>query len=98
MKMIITLHIRSFGENGCCDLFSPSPFGLMSAENMAPVWLYQPVPADGCVRAINEMCLAMLFVDRRRTGPFRGGNGVVICTRPAMAAICISTEKHQPDT
>ncbi len=49
------------------------PFGLMSAENLVPWWVYQPVRRlmDAC-RAINEMVFAMLFVVAVGLGPFAG--------------------------
>ena len=49
------------------------PFGLMSAGNIVPWWIYQPMRRlmDAC-RAINEMVFAMLFVVAVGLGPFAG--------------------------
>jgi len=60
-EMAITLQIAVWGT--ALAVVLSIPFGLMSADNIVPWWIYQPVRRlmDAC-RAINEMVFAMLFV------------------------------------
>lgn len=60
-EMAVTLQIAVWGT--ALAVVLSIPFGLMSAENLVPWWVYQPVRRlmDAC-RAINEMVFAMLFV------------------------------------
>lgn len=60
-EMAITLQIAVWGT--ALAVILSIPFGLMSAENIVPWWVYQPMRRlmDAC-RAINEMVFAMLFV------------------------------------
>ncbi|MEQ9607413.1 MAG: phosphonate ABC transporter, permease protein PhnE [Kiloniellaceae bacterium] len=49
------------------------PCGLLSSNNIAPVWVVQPMRRlmDAC-RAINELVFAILFVAAVGLGPFAG--------------------------
>ena len=60
-EMATTLQIAVWGT--ALAVILSIPFGLMSAENIVPWWVYQPMRRlmDAC-RAINEMVFAMLFV------------------------------------
>ena len=80
-EMAVTLQIAIWGT--ALAVVLSIPFGLMSAENLVPWWVYQPVRRlmDAC-RAINEMVFAMLFVVAVGLGPFAG---VLACWR------CLST-------
>ncbi len=80
-EMVVTLQIAVWGT--ALAVVLSIPFGLMSAENLVPWWVYQPVRRlmDAC-RAINEMVFAMLFVVAVGLGPFAG---VLACWR------CLST-------
>ena len=80
-EMAVTLQIAVWGT--ALAVVLSIPFGLMSAENLVPWWVYQPVRRlmDAC-RAINEMVFAMLFVVAVGLGPFAG---VLACWR------CLST-------
>ena len=71
-EMAVTLQIAVWGT--ALAVVLSIPFGLMSAENLVPWWVYQPVRRlmDAC-RAINEMVFAMLFVVAVGLGPFAGG-------------------------
>lgn len=72
-EMAVTLQIAVWGT--ALAVVLSIPFGLMSAENLVPWWVYQPVRRlmDAC-RAINEMVFAMLFGRRRsRTVRWRAG-------------------------
>lgn len=64
------------------------PFGLMSAENLVPWWVYQPVRRlmDAC-RAINEMVFAMLFVVAVGLGPFAGVLALFIHTTGVLSKL-----------
>lgn len=56
-EMAVTLQIAVWGT--ALAVVLSIPFGLMSAENLVPWWVYQPVRRlmDAC-RAINEMVFA----------------------------------------
>ncbi|GAB2894449.1 phosphonate ABC transporter, permease protein PhnE [Paraburkholderia jirisanensis] len=64
------------------------PFGLMSASNMAPAWVVQPVRRvmDAC-RAINEMVFAMLFIVAVGLGPFAGVLALWVHTTGVLAKL-----------
>jgi phosphonate transport system permease protein len=64
------------------------PFGLLSAENIAPVWIRQPVRRlMDALRAINEMVFAMLFVVAVGLGPFAGVLALFIHTTGVLAKL-----------
>ncbi len=75
-EMLVTLQIAVWGT--ALAVVLSIPFGLMSAENLVPWWVYQPVRRlmDAC-RAINEMVFAMLVRGRRRPRPIRWRAGAV---------------------
>lgn len=64
------------------------PFGLMSAENIAPWWLVQPVRRlmDLC-RSINELVFAMIFVAAVGLGPFAGVLALFVHTTGILAKL-----------
>ncbi len=70
-EMVVTLHIAVWGT--VLSILCAIPFGLLSASNIVPAWVYQPVRRlmDAC-RAINEMVFAMLFIVAVGMGPFAG--------------------------
>jgi len=70
-EMLVTIHIAVWGT--VLAVVCSIPMGLLSASNMVPAWVYQPVRRvlDAC-RAINEMVFAMLFVVAVGLGPFAG--------------------------
>jgi phosphonate transport system permease protein len=85
-EMIITLHIALWGT--VLAIIFAIPFSLMSAENMAPAWLYQPVRRlMDASRAINEMVFAMLFVVAVGLGPFAGVMALFIHTTGVLAKL-----------
>jgi phosphonate transport system permease protein len=69
--MLVTVYIAVWGT--VLAVVCAVPFGLLSAHNIVPAWVYQPVRRlmDAC-RAINEMVFAMLFVVAVGLGPFAG--------------------------
>ncbi len=64
------------------------PFGLLSARNIAPIWIRQPVRRlmDIC-RGVNEMIFAFLFVTAVGLGPFPGVLALFIHTTGTLAKL-----------
>ena len=93
-EMAITLQIAVWGT--ALAVILSIPFGLMSAENIVPWWVYQPMRRlmDAC-RAINEMVFAMLFVVAVGLGPFAGV--MALFTPPACSPSC-SPKRLKPSS
>ncbi|MGF7158536.1 phosphonate transport system permease protein [Rhodoligotrophos appendicifer] len=70
-EMVVTIQIAVWGT--VLAVVLGIPFGLLSSENITPVWIAQPIRRvmDAC-RAINEMVFALLFVVAVGLGPFAG--------------------------
>jgi phosphonate transport system permease protein len=85
-EMLVTLHIAVWGT--VLAIVAAVPLGLLSAHNVAPVWVYQPVRRimDAC-RAINEMVFAMLFIVAVGLGPFAGVLALFIHTTGTLAKL-----------
>jgi phosphonate transport system permease protein len=85
-EMVVTLHIAVWGT--VLAIIAAVPLGLLSAHNVAPVWVYQPVRRimDAC-RAINEMVFAMLFIVAVGLGPFAGVLALFIHTTGTLAKL-----------
>lgn len=85
-EMIITLHIAIWGT--VLAIICAVPFGLLSASNIVPPWIYQPVRRmmDAC-RAINEMVFAMLFIVAVGLGPFAGVLALWVHTTGVLAKL-----------
>lgn len=85
-EMAITLQIAVWGT--ALAVILSIPFGLMSAENIVPWWVYQPMRRlmDAC-RAINEMVFAMLFVVAVGPGPFAGVMALFIHTTGVLSKL-----------
>jgi ABC-type phosphate/phosphonate transport system permease subunit len=62
-EMVVTMQMAL-----CATLFAvlcAIPLGLLCAQNIAPMWVYQPVRRlMDAARAINEMVFALLFIAR----------------------------------
>ncbi|TBR42518.1 phosphonate ABC transporter, permease protein PhnE [Marinomonas agarivorans] len=85
-EMVVTVHIALWGT--ILAIICAIPFGLLSAENMAPAWLYQPVRRlMDATRAINEMVFAMLFVVAVGLGPFAGVLALFVHTTGVLAKL-----------
>jgi phosphonate transport system permease protein len=71
LKMIETVQIALWGS--VLSIIVGVPCGLLSSNNIAPVWIVQPMRRlmDAC-RAINELVFAILFVAAVGLGPFAG--------------------------
>lgn len=85
-EMVITVHIALWGT--VLALIAAVPFGLLSSQNIAPAWVYQPVRRlmDAC-RAINEMVFAMLFIVAVGLGPFAGVLALFVHTTGVLAKL-----------
>lgn len=85
-EMVVTVHIAVWGT--ILSILCAIPFGLMSAENIVPSWVYQPVRRlmDAC-RAINEMVFAMLFIVAVGLGPFAGVLALWVHTTGVLAKL-----------
>ncbi|MBS3935623.1 MAG: phosphonate ABC transporter, permease protein PhnE [Sulfuritalea sp.] len=85
-EMIITVHIAVWGT--VLSIVCAVPCGLMSAENIVPRWVYQPMRRlmDAC-RAINEMVFAMLFIVAVGLGPFAGVLALWVHTTGVLAKL-----------
>jgi len=69
--MIVTVQIAIWGT--ALSAIFGVPFAILSAANISPQWVVQPVRRlmDAC-RAINEIVFALLFVVAVGLGPFAG--------------------------
>ncbi len=85
-EMVVTLHIALWGT--VLAIVAAVPLGLLSAHNVAPPWVYQPVRRlmDLC-RAINEMVFAMLFIVAVGLGPFAGVLALFVHTTGTLAKL-----------
>ncbi len=85
-EMLVTLHIAVWGT--ALAIVAAVPLGLLSAHNVAPVWVYQPVRRlmDAC-RAINEMVFAMLFIVAVGLGPFAGVLALFVHTTGTLSKL-----------
>jgi phosphonate transport system permease protein len=85
-EMLVTLAVAVWGT--ALALVCAVPFGLLSAHNIAPAWVAQPVRRvmDAC-RAINEMVFAMLFIVAVGLGPFAGVLALWVHTTGVLAKL-----------
>jgi phosphonate transport system permease protein len=64
------------------------PLGLLCAQNIAPIWIYQPVRRlMDAARAINEMVFALLFIVAVGLGPFAGVLALFVHTTGILAKL-----------
>lgn len=85
-QMLVTIQIAIWGT--LLAVIFAVPFSLLSSENLAPWWVYQPVRRlmDAC-RAINELVFAMLFVVAVGLGPFAGTMALFIHTTGVLSKL-----------
>lgn len=85
-ELIVTVHIALWGT--LLAVIAAVPIGLLCAENIAPVWIHQPMRRimDAC-RAINEMVFAMLFIVAVGLGPFAGVLALFVHTTGTLAKL-----------
>lgn len=85
-EMTVTIQIAIWGT--VLAVVFAVPLGLMSSENIAPWWIYQPVRRlMDAARAINEMVFAMLFVVAVGLGPFAGVMALFVHTTGILAKL-----------
>ena len=85
-EMLITVEIAVWGT--FLAVVCAIPLGILSSENVVPVWVYQPVRRlMDAFRAINEMVFAMLFVVAVGLGPFAGVLALWIHTTGVLAKL-----------
>lgn len=85
-EMIVTVHIAVWGT--LLAVICAVPFGLLSASNIAPAWVHQPVRRlMDAARAINEMVFAMLFIVAVGLGPFAGVLALWVHTTGTLAKL-----------
>ncbi len=85
-EIIVTLHIAIWGT--LLAVVAAVPFGLLSASNISPPWIHQPVRRlMDAFRAINEMVFAMLFVVAVGLGPFAGVLALFVHTTGTLAKL-----------
>ena len=85
-ELSVTIAVAVWGT--ALALVCAIPCGLLSASNIAPVWISQPVrrAMDAC-RAINEMVFAMLFIVAVGLGPFAGVLALWVHTTGVLAKL-----------
>jgi phosphonate transport system permease protein len=85
-EMLVTLQIAVWGT--ALAIVVAVPFGLLSASNIAPPWIYQPARRlMDAARAINEMVFAMLFIVAVGLGPFAGVLALFVHTTGVLAKL-----------
>ena len=85
-EMLVTLEIALWGT--ALAVLCAIPFGLLSASNITPAWVHQPVRrVMDAARAINEMVFAMLFVVAVGLGPFAGVLALWVHTAGILAKL-----------
>jgi phosphonate transport system permease protein len=85
-EMIITVQIAVWGT--FLSVILAVPFGLMSANNVAPAWIVFPMRRlMDAFRAINEMVFALLFVAAVGLGPFAGVLALWVHTTGTLAKL-----------
>ena len=85
-EMVVTLQIALWGT--VLAVVCAVPLGLLSAANVAPTWVRQPVRrVMDAARAINEMVFAMLFIVAVGLGPFAGVLALFVHTTGVLAKL-----------
>ena len=85
-EMWITIQIAIWGT--VLAVVTAIPCGILSSENVAPWWVYQPMRRlMDAARAINEMVFAMLFVVAVGLGPFAGVLALWVHTTGILAKL-----------
>jgi phosphonate transport system permease protein len=85
-EMLVTIQIALWGT--VLAVVCAVPLGLLSASNIAPLWLRQPVRRlMDATRAINEMVFAMLFIVAVGLGPFAGVLALWVHTTGILAKL-----------
>lgn len=85
-EMAVTIQIALWGT--VLAAFLAVPFGILSARNIAPWYIVQPVRRlmDAC-RSIHELVFAVLFVVAVGLGPFAGVMALFVHTTGILAKL-----------
>jgi len=97
-EMVVTIQIALWGTFLAAVL--AVPFGILSARNMAPWYIVQPIRRlmDAC-RSIHELVFAVLFVVAVGLGPFAGVMALFIHTTGILAKLfseAVEAIDHRP--
>ncbi|WP_417498263.1 phosphonate ABC transporter, permease protein PhnE [Maricaulis sp.] len=85
-QMIITVQIAIWGT--FIAVIAAIPFGLLSARNVAPGWVVQPVRRLMDVfRSINELIIALIFIAAVGLGPLAGVMALAVHTTGVLAKL-----------
>jgi phosphonate transport system permease protein len=85
-EMAVTVQIAIWGT--LLAVLGAIPCGLLSAANITPMWLHQPIRrCMDAARAINEMIFAMLFIAAVGLGPFAGVLALFVHTMGTLAKL-----------
>lgn len=85
-EMVVTIQIALWGT--FLAVLLSIPFGILSAHNMAPWWILQPVRRlMDMFRAIHEVVFAVLFVVAVGLGPFAGVMALFVHTTGVLAKL-----------
>ncbi|WP_203291647.1 phosphonate ABC transporter, permease protein PhnE [Maricaulis parjimensis] len=85
-QMIVTVQIAIWGT--FIAVFAAIPFGLLSARNVAPNWVVQPVRRLMDVfRSINELIIALVFIAAVGLGPLAGVMALAVHTTGVLAKL-----------
>lgn len=85
-QMVVTLHMALWGS--FLAVVAAVPLGLMSASNISPWWLRQPVRRGlDALRAINEMVFAFVFMVAVGLGPFAGTLALFVHTTGVLGKL-----------
>jgi phosphonate transport system permease protein len=85
-EMIITIQIAVWGT--ALAIVLSVPFGLLSAENITPAYIHQPMRRlMDAFRAVNEMVFALLFIVAVGLGPFAGVMALFVSTTGTLAKL-----------
>ena len=85
-QMIVTVQIAIWGT--FISVIAAIPFGLLSARNVAPLWIVQPVRRLMDVfRSINELIIALVFIAAVGLGPLAGVMALAVHTTGVLAKL-----------
>jgi phosphonate transport system permease protein len=85
-EIVLTVQIAAWGT--FLAVVAAVPLGILSSNNMAPWWVYQPVRRlMDAFRAINELVFAVLFVVAVGLGPFAGVMALFVHTTGILAKL-----------
>lgn len=85
-QMIVTVQIAIWGT--FISVIAAIPFGLLSARNVAPLWVVQPVRRLMDVfRSINELIIALVFIAAVGLGPLAGVMALAVHTTGVLAKL-----------